>query len=160
MRKKFCSVIVASVCVSSLIGTLSLASSPDAGRRPLPADHLSAGVFIDDDDFHLPLVAALDDVIFVFFVDNMGAHGLLHKMRPFHIVADEKAADAGRILSRGDALVRQMDALSVEFDFVILSEAGLALFCFGQFLSRPSARRLRAASFRRTLALSRSPSAA
>jgi hypothetical protein len=53
--KKFCSVMVARVCVSSLIGTFSLASGLVQSVGPLPAGHFSAGVFIDDDDFHLPL---------------------------------------------------------------------------------------------------------
>ena len=117
---------------------------------PLPAGHFAAGVFVDDDDFHRPLGAALDDVILVALVNDVGAHRLLHQVRPFHVVADEKAADAGGILRGGDAFMRQMDALAVQFHLVILRRAPslrfsasarsfsrLLLAAAGGFLLRP-----------------------
>ncbi len=101
---------------------------------PLPADHFAAGVFIDDDDFHLAALAALDDVILVAFVDDMGAHGLLHQMRPVHVVADVKAADAGKFLRLGDPFVRQMNALAIPFHFVILRQPFFLLLGFPELL--------------------------
>ena len=101
---------------------------------PLAADHFAAGKLVDDDDFQFAPRAALDDVIFVLLVDHMGAHRLFHQMRPLHVVADVEAADAGKILRLGDAFVRQMHALAVPFNLVILGDPFLAFLGLGQLL--------------------------
>ena len=124
--KKFWSVIVASVCVSCLIGTRFLGLDRLVQAvRPLPADHLAAGVFVDDDDFHLAglrVSCRLDDVILVALVDHVGPHRLLHQVRPLHVVADVELTDAGGFLRRGDAFVGEVDALAVQLDLVVLRE--------------------------------------
>ena len=117
---------------------------------PLPADHLAAGVFVDDDDFHLAgAAAALDDVVLVLLVDDVGPQRLLHQVRPLHVVADVEAADARGLLRGGDAFVGEVDALAVQLDLVVLREPfllllrllelllGLGLALRGPFPSRP-----------------------
>ncbi len=95
---------------------------------PLPADHEAAGEFIDDDDF-----AVLHDVFFVFFVDDVGAEGLLEQVRPVHVAADVEAADAGVFLGFLNAFVGEVDGFAVEFDLVHLHFFGEVFLGFDEF---------------------------
>ncbi len=101
---------------------------------PLPSGHFPAGEFIDDADFHCAFGSAFDDVVFVAFVNDVGAHGLVHEVGPFHVVADEEAADTGGVLGGGDALVREVGGFAIELDFVVLDEAFLKFGGFGEIL--------------------------
>ncbi len=72
-----------------------------------------------------------------------------------------EAADARRVLGRGDPFVRQMNALAIQLHFVILRQTLPFASRPRQVAASASACRLRAASFSAAfLALSSSPSAA
>ena len=113
---------MARVWVSSLTWTPSLAST--AWCRP--SDHCRPcisrpGELIDDD--HL---AVHDDVVLLLLVDHVGPQALLQQVRPLHVRAGEERADAGDLLGRRLALVRQADLLVVVLHLVVLRRSARA----------------------------------
>ena len=113
--KKFCSVMVASVCVSSLIAHAFFGlDGLVQAVAPLPAGHFAAGEFVDDDHF-----AVFDDVVHIALVQMMGLERVIDQMRPIHVAGRVEAFHARQLLGRPHAFVGEHHGVLFFFDLEV-----------------------------------------
>ena len=89
---------------------------------PLPADHFSARVLVDDDHAEFPGLVRGHHVVAVALVDGLGPDRLLEKVRQVDVLALVERAEPRLALGLLDALVGDRRLLLVELDLVVLRE--------------------------------------
>ena len=113
--KKFCSVIVASVCVlfldrDAFLGLDRLVQAV----APVAARHQAAGELVDDDD-----LAVLHDVVHVALVEVVGLERVVDQVRPLHVAGRVEALDAGQPLGLADAFVGEVGGVLFFLDLEV-----------------------------------------